>query len=48
MTHPAHTDPDLHSSYFAQRERELSILTDWEVKAYIARRAIELISFAQL
>lgn len=50
MCHPGYADPILlaGSTYAQQREAELAILTDPEVRQAIERRGIELISFAQL
>lgn len=50
MCHPGYADPILlaGSTYARQRESELAILTDPEVRQAIKRRGIELISFAQI
>jgi predicted glycoside hydrolase/deacetylase ChbG (UPF0249 family) len=50
MCHPGYADPILlaGSVYARQRESELAILTDPEVRQAIKARGIELISYAQL
>jgi predicted glycoside hydrolase/deacetylase ChbG (UPF0249 family) len=50
MCHPGYADTVLlaGSVYARQRERELAILTDPEVRAAIQSRGIVLISFAEL
>lgn len=50
MCHPGYADVTLlsGSTYARQRESELAILTDPEVRQVIQARGIELISFAQL
>ena len=50
MCHPGYADPTLlaGSTYASQRESELAVLTDPEIRQAIKARGIELISFAQL
>lgn len=50
MCHPADADDMLAevSSYSAERQRELAILTSPEMKEFIAAEGIELVSFAAL
>ncbi|MGC9401925.1 carbohydrate deacetylase [Vibrio genomosp. F10 str. 9ZC157] len=50
MAHPAHCDLDLAavSSYTAQRELELNILTSPHIKQWLAEQGVELISFNDL
>jgi predicted glycoside hydrolase/deacetylase ChbG (UPF0249 family) len=50
MCHPGRSDPELAagSSYAAEREREIEALCDPRVRARLAERRIELVSFEDL
>jgi predicted glycoside hydrolase/deacetylase ChbG (UPF0249 family) len=48
MTHPGFADAGLPSSYTADRERELSALTDPQWQAYLAEARVPIIGFADL
>ena len=50
MCHPGHSDPDLAagSSYASEREREIEALCDPRVRALLAERRIDLVSFDDL
>jgi predicted glycoside hydrolase/deacetylase ChbG (UPF0249 family) len=50
MCHPGRADERLlsGSSYARERERELALLCDPELKAIVAEQGIELISFREL
>jgi predicted glycoside hydrolase/deacetylase ChbG (UPF0249 family) len=50
MCHPGHVDPDLlaGSSYAKEREREVRVLADPELRRFLEAREIELISFGEL
>ena len=50
MCHPGHADPELRasSSYAAERERELSVLTSPAARAALDSAGVSLVSFADL
>lgn len=48
MCHPGYTTPDLRGQYLKQREIELRTLIDTQVKDFIKKSGIELITFTQL
>lgn len=45
--HPGRPDPDLTSSYAAERELELRALCDERVRSFVERRGIVLVGFAE-
>lgn len=46
--HPGRPDPDLMSSYSAERELELRALCDERVRSFVERRAIVLVGFDEV
>jgi predicted glycoside hydrolase/deacetylase ChbG (UPF0249 family) len=50
MCHPAHVDEELlsGSSYAGERERELALLCDPEVKAVLVEQGVGLVPFREL
>jgi predicted glycoside hydrolase/deacetylase ChbG (UPF0249 family) len=48
MTHPGIVEAGLDSSYSNQREKELVVLTDPQLRKGIEKRGIELIHFGEI